>query len=137
MQNEFGSRLRQLREKRKLTQSDLAKLCGLGESTISFYESGKREPSYKTLLCLAEKLNTTPNYLLKGDDEQGDNLLWWEKDSPPSEIELEHFIREQPNLRIFGDPLDGEVKDDVMLALRTAWEVLKGRSASKQPKGKK
>ncbi len=136
MENEFGARLRKLREKRKITQSELAKLCDLGESTISFYESGKREPSYKILLSLAEKLNTTPNYLLTGKDEK-DNLFWWEKDIPPTDIELENFIRNQPNLRIFGDPLSEDIKDDVMLALRAAWEAIKKeRNASKQLKGK-
>lgn len=136
MENEFGTRLRRLREQRKLTQSELARLCDLGESTISFYESGKREPSYKILLNLAERLNTTPNYLLTGKDEK-DNSPWWEKDTPPTAIELENFIRNQPNLRIFGYPLDEDIKDDVMLALRAAWEAIKKeKAASKQTKGK-
>ncbi|WP_161821283.1 helix-turn-helix domain-containing protein [Sporotomaculum syntrophicum] len=136
MENEFGARLRKLREQRKLTQSELAKLCDLGESTISFYESGKREPSYKILLNLAEKLNTTPSYLLTGNYEK-DNSPWWEKDNPPAAIELEYFIRNQTNLRIFGDPLDDDIKDDVMLALRAAWEAIKKeKTASKQPKRK-
>jgi hypothetical protein len=75
------------------------------------------------------------DYLLGlNDNEAG---TWWEKDTPPTDIELDKFIREQPNLRIFGDPLDEEVKDDIMLALRAAWEALKKeRTASKQPKGK-
>lgn len=132
---DFGRRLRELREAKKITQAELAKLCDLGESTVSFYESGKREPNYQVLLCLAEKLGTTPNYLLTGKDGFTDGE-WWEKDNQPTDIELENFIREQPNLRIFGDPLNEDVKDDVMLALRTAWEVLKKeRAAKKQPKG--
>lgn len=49
--------------------------------------------------------------------------------------ELEQFIREQPNLRVFGDPLSEDVKDDVMLALKTAWEVLKKQRADREPKG--
>lgn len=131
----FGRRLRELRESKKLTQAELAKICTLGESTISFYESGKREPNYEVLLSLAEKLNTTPNYLLTGKGEHvGDG--WWEKDVAPTDIELEEFIRKQPNLRIFGDTMSEDVKDDVMLALRTAWEVLKKeRATKKQPKG--
>jgi len=131
----FGRRLRELREANKLTQVDLAKMCDLGESTISFYESGKREPNYEVLLNLAKKLNTTPNYLLTGKGEQ-DAGGWWEKDVAPTEIELDQFIRDHKNLRVFGDPLDEGVKDDVMLALRTAWEVLKKERAAKQPKGK-
>lgn len=68
-------------------------------------------------------------YLL-GRDE-----TWLEKDSSPQDIELEQFIREHPNLRVFGDPLSEDVKDDVMLALKTAWEVLKKQRADREPKG--
>lgn len=136
MGSDFGWRMREMRRSKELTQSELAKLCELGESTISFYESGKREPSYKVMLCIAEKLGTTPNYLLTGKEAHAEGD-WWDKDSPPSEIELEKFIREQPNLRIFGDPLSEDIKDDAMLALKTAWEVLKKeRAARGLPKGK-
>jgi transcriptional regulator with XRE-family HTH domain len=132
----FGKRMRELRESKKLTQAELARLCGLGESTISFYESGKREPNYKNLLCIAEKLGTTPNYLLTENTANVENA-WWDKDTPPSDIDLEDFIREQPNLRIFGDVVNEEIKDDIMLALRTVWEVSKkDRAAKKLPKGK-
>lgn len=131
---EFGRRIKEIREKRKLTQAELAKLCNLGESTISFYENGKREPNYEVLMCLAEKLETTPNYLLTGKDTASS---WWESEEPPTYIELEKFIKDQPNLRIFGDPLNEDLKDDVMLALRAAWEALKiEREVQKQPKGK-
>ncbi|MDD4767844.1 MAG: helix-turn-helix transcriptional regulator [Desulfotomaculaceae bacterium] len=133
MENSFGKRLRSLRKAKKMTQVELTRLCNLGDSTLSFYESGKRKPNYTILLKLAKFLNTTPNYLLTGKDAQaaGD---WWERDT---EIELAQFIREQPNLRVFGEPLDEDVKDDVMLALRTGWEVLKKEKAAKKRKGKR
>ena len=132
---EFGRRFKELREAKKLTQAELARLCNLGESTISFYETGKREPNYNVLLLLAEKLETTPNYLLTGKNEESSHS-WWEKDVLPGDIELGDFIRDNSNLRIFGDPLSEDVKADVMLALRTAWEVLKKERAAKmQPKG--
>lgn len=137
---ELGRRLRRLREAKKMTQAELARLCGLGESTISFYESGKREPGYEVLLCLAEKLGTTPNYLLTGKEAPapggGAGGSWWEKDTEPTEIELEEFIRSHENLRLFGDPLSKEVKEDIMLALRTAWEIIKKeRAAAGRRKG--
>jgi transcriptional regulator with XRE-family HTH domain len=136
MGSNFGRRMRELRESKELTQVELARLCEIGDSTISFYESGKREPHYKVLLCIAEKLGTTPNYLLTDKIAGADNE-WCVRNSPPSEIDLENFIREQPNLRIFGDPVNEEIKDDMMLALRTVWEVLKkDRAAKKLPKGK-
>lgn len=119
MSLDFGKRLREMREEKGLTQAELAKLASLGESTISFYESGKREPSYNVLITLADILNTTPNYLLVGKDE------WWEKDEPPSDIELEEFVKNNSNIKLMGDPLDEKAKDDVLMFLRAAHELIK------------
>ncbi len=60
----FGTRLRELRLEKNLTQADLANHLALGESTISFYEANKREPDYETLRKLADYFNTTTDYLL-------------------------------------------------------------------------
>jgi len=49
----FGKKLRNLRIQKDLTQAELAKLMDLGESTISFYESDKRQPDYETLKKIA------------------------------------------------------------------------------------
>lgn len=48
-------------------------------------------------------------------------------------MDLGQFIRARPNLRVFAVPLSGDVKDDVMLALKTAWVVIK-RRLIKSPK---
>lgn len=64
----FGKRLRELRLKKDLTQADLAKIIGLGESTISFYESNKRQPDYEILTKLATFFNVSTDYLLGRTD---------------------------------------------------------------------
>lgn len=61
---EFGSRLRQLRKDRKLTQQQLAELIGVKNSVISFYEVGERTPSPDVLRKLALALHVTADYLL-------------------------------------------------------------------------
>lgn len=48
----FGSRLRQLRAARKLSQRDLVKQAQIGLKTLMFYEQGKMMPS----LTVAAKL---------------------------------------------------------------------------------
>lgn len=63
----FGKRLRALRNKKDITQADLAKVLGLGESTISFYESNKREPDREKLLAIASYFNITTDELLGRD----------------------------------------------------------------------
>ncbi|MCW2278558.1 helix-turn-helix domain-containing protein [Heliophilum fasciatum] len=59
----FGKKLRSMREKAGLTQKELADAIGVGESTISFYESDKREPGKDVLLKLVNTLNVSLDYL--------------------------------------------------------------------------
>lgn len=125
MSIEFGKRLRELREKKGLTQAELAKQCDLGLSTISFYESGKREPYYRVLVCLAAILGTTTDYLIKGEPETEPETPWYEKDTPPTSQDLEKIIREQEGLNLFGEPIEEAAKNDLILALRVAWLALK------------
>lgn len=60
----FGTRLRFLRKQKKMTQAKLAKYLSLGESTISFYESGKRTPDFELLRKIAAYFNVSTDYLL-------------------------------------------------------------------------
>lgn len=130
MSVDFGKRLREMREKKGLTQAELAKIASLGESTISFYESGKREPNYEMLVALANILDTTPNYLLVGEKE------WWEKDEEPSDIELEEFVKKNSNIKLMGDPLDEKAKDDVLMFLRAAHQLIKEKRAAETDRKK-
>lgn len=64
----FGKRLRERREYKNLTQKELADRLFLGESTISFYEAGKRQPKYEILKKIADILDTTTDWLLGRSD---------------------------------------------------------------------
>jgi transcriptional regulator with XRE-family HTH domain len=61
---EFGRRLVQAREHKKMNQSELARLVGISRSTISFYEAGKRSPTNDTLTALANALNVEKDWLV-------------------------------------------------------------------------
>lgn len=57
--------LRIIREKRNITQVRLSIAAEVSQETISSYESGKTFPSAKTLIKLANFLNTSTDYLLE------------------------------------------------------------------------
>jgi len=57
-------RLRELREKRHVTQVRLSIAAEVSQETISAYESGKAMPSAETLVKIADFLNTSADYLL-------------------------------------------------------------------------
>lgn len=60
--------IRELRKQHGLTMRELGEKIGVSESTISLYETGKREPNYETLLKIAELFNVSVDYLLRGEE---------------------------------------------------------------------
>ena len=56
-------RLKELRETKHISQAQLAKAVGVGQSTVGMWESGKSVPEYKTLLKLADYFQITVDYL--------------------------------------------------------------------------
>ena len=56
--------LKEIRLARGMTQEQLANICGLEQSRIARYESGKREPDLDTLRKLAEALDCTLDELI-------------------------------------------------------------------------
>ena len=61
---ELGERLRKLRIENHLRQDQVARLVNVEKSSISMYETGMRQPSYATLVRLANVFNVTTDYLL-------------------------------------------------------------------------
>lgn len=56
--------LRILRKNAKMTMKELGRVLGCGESTISMYENGKRQPDNETLKKIADYFGVTIDYLL-------------------------------------------------------------------------
>lgn len=54
MDNKSGVKIKNLREKTGMTQTDLAEKVGVSKALISAYEKGIRNPSYKVLTSIAE-----------------------------------------------------------------------------------
>ncbi|QDR80307.1 helix-turn-helix domain-containing protein [Sporomusa termitida] len=60
----LGERLKQLREKKKLTQQEMANLLGIARGTYAHYEINSREPDNATLGRLADFFGVTTDELL-------------------------------------------------------------------------
>lgn len=60
----YAIRIKKYRERKGLTQQELADAIGAkSRSTISMYESGKREPDLETLELIAKALDVTPGHI--------------------------------------------------------------------------
>lgn len=61
--------LKLLREKRKLTQNELAEKLQVSKITVSQWEQGRREPSLKMVIKIAKILSCSCDELLVGGEE--------------------------------------------------------------------
>ena len=60
----MGEIIYRLRVNRKLSQKELAQMCGVTQQFIQRIEKGKVKPSTSTLVKLAAALNTTTDIIL-------------------------------------------------------------------------
>ncbi|MEW6368020.1 MAG: helix-turn-helix transcriptional regulator [Acidobacteriota bacterium] len=64
---EFGVRLRALREKRRISQQELADMVGIHLSQLGGLERGASFPTAETVIALARALHATTDALPRGD----------------------------------------------------------------------
>lgn len=64
----FSIRLKELRRKAKLTQIEFAKKFNIANGTVGNWESGNRQPDYKTLNEIANFFGVSSDYLLGRTD---------------------------------------------------------------------
>ena len=69
------NRLKELREAKQLFQSDMAKFLGISTPAYSYYESGKRNMTDKTVQKLAGFFGVSTDYLLGADNKNNKRLL--------------------------------------------------------------
>jgi len=70
-----------------MTQGDLAEKTGVGVSSISEFENGKREPTLSQLKKLAEALNADVMRFLSADEPTAGIVRWRERPTNAGEIE--------------------------------------------------
>jgi Zn-dependent peptidase ImmA (M78 family)/DNA-binding XRE family transcriptional regulator len=88
-------RLVAARDRLRLTQVEVAKRTGIGESTLSEFENGKREPSLSQLQALTAVYQRSLSWLLgEAEDPTAEVVLW--RDRPRVEVAAEigaRFLR--------------------------------------------
>lgn len=64
MNKDIGIKIKSMREARHISQSELAKMAGVAQSTLSYIENGKKNPQFSTLSSICKGLGTTVLELL-------------------------------------------------------------------------
>lgn len=75
-----ADRIRELREKNDMTQSELAKRLSITRSSVNAWEMSLSIPSSKILPELCKVLHTTSDYLLGMDDTELLSLKYYSDD---------------------------------------------------------
>lgn len=65
----LGKKIKELRTKYRLTQTELATQIGVTKSTVAAYENDSRTPSYEVLIKMANVFNISIDSLLSNRSE--------------------------------------------------------------------
>jgi len=114
------NRLRQAREEKGLSQTDVAQLLNISRQAYNHYETGKREPTVETISKLAEIFDVSTDYLLGKTDQK--------KPLVNGDEELTEYLEELKNrdeLRMLFSLTKKATKADVEKAVKIIEALLK------------
>ena len=60
--------LKEIRKKKRLNQLYVATKLNISREALSYYENGKREPSFATLNAMSNFFNVSIDYLINGKE---------------------------------------------------------------------
>lgn len=92
-------KLKELRERKKISQSELSKQIGIEYQNYNKYELNKNEPNIKTLIKLADYFNVSLDYLC---DRQWNNQIGYIPDNKKEVIQLVLQLNEINTIKLFG-----------------------------------
>ena len=127
--------LRILRKNKGLSMKELGEIIGVAESTISQYETVKREPDFETLLKLGEFFNVSVDYLLRGDNPQNNKTPALtkkdERDIAKTLANLKETLENEEGLMFDGDPMSDEAKESILAAMELGLQAAKLKNKEK------
>jgi transcriptional regulator with XRE-family HTH domain len=106
-EKEFGARLKAMRERRGLTQEQLAEMSGLASDTIRRAEHGSFAPSLRTMNKMAAGLAVPVHTLLRADFDEVDDLAECIRALPEHEFRIAIALVKVLARLAVGQPADG------------------------------
>ena len=122
----MGNRIRELRKAKGITLKQLGEELGVAESTVSHYETGRRQLDNETLFRLAEFFDVPAGYIL-GFEEKIPSALT-EKDERDIAKTLEKLMAQldsSGDMMFDGDPISDEARESIRAAMKLGLEAAK------------
>lgn len=126
------NRIGDLRREQGWNQKELGDKLGVGQTTVSAWETGKNEPDYKSIRAMAELFEVSADYLLGFNDDhtrrglspeayaEKQRRMRQQLDDEQSEREIQkHLKQEEAYQRGLTDEEVEELEED---ALRQQWK---------------
>ena len=88
----IGQRMRELRESARMSQTEVAKLCGSNQTTIARMEAGITAPSVKVLIWWADYFDVSMDYLTCRTDQPQGKLYECKPRAKPCGEDMKQFI---------------------------------------------
>lgn len=85
-------RLKQLRNEKKISQDDFAKIFNATQSTVSGWETGTREPSYALAIEIANFFDVSLDYLF-GNSGKNFSQVKYEEDISATILGLSNILK--------------------------------------------
>ncbi|ARD48421.1 hypothetical protein SporoP37_09790 [Sporosarcina sp. P37] len=126
--NEFGKRLRKIREQKEMTLRYLAERADLSYSFIASLEKGRYNPSRETICALATALDTDKNELLilagyLPNDTVDQAFFTSKKKQITKELALEKVLKESVSFN--GISLSSDDKSALLAFMQTMFSLKK------------
>lgn len=127
----LGSRIRDLRKEKKMSQEELGKYLNVSKVSVSGYENDTREPSKDAIVKLAQLFGVSTDYLL-GNTNKKHYYDLTEKDKKDVGLEVEEVLNGMTaDINFYGEPMDDEGRAKLKASLQMALELAKQEAKKK------
>lgn len=118
MKSCIATKIKELRKKAGMTQSELAAKLGISPSAVGMYEQGRREPDSETMLKLCSVFDTTSDFLLGKSDNPKRHAISMEVSDVIDEFT--QMLSSQQGLMFDGVPLSDDDRRKIVDAIKVA-----------------
>lgn len=125
MSIQFINRLKNIMKERKITQTELANLTGIRQSSISDWLNDRYEPKQDKVYIIAKALNVSPAWLLGYDEPSTNQTEGYYVD--PETAEFAEYLRTRPEARLLFSASRGISKEEMQEAVNYI-EYIKSRN---------
>lgn len=118
MKSCVATKIRELRKKAGMTQSELARKLEISASAVGMYEQGRREPDNETILKICNFFGTTTDFLFGKSDESCIKA----KNMEVTDVidEFTRMLSSQQGLMFDGTPINDDDRRKIVDAIKVA-----------------